>query len=101
VINLLPDNTENYLGNEAALVETLGMTYIHIPVDFDRFVDCMQSTSTQKGWVHCAANARVSAFIYRYRRNVLGDNVQSARQALNTIWQPFGVWKTFIDYPSG
>jgi protein tyrosine phosphatase (PTP) superfamily phosphohydrolase (DUF442 family) len=105
VINLLPDNTENYLANEADLVEQLGMAYIHIPVDFkgpthadfERFANCMQATSGQKVWVHCAANMRVSAFAYKYRRDVLGENAQGARPDLDKIWQPFGVWKTFID----
>jgi uncharacterized protein (TIGR01244 family) len=105
VINLLPNNTENYLEDEADLVERLGMEYVHIPVDFknptstdfDRFADAMKAASSQKVWVHCAANMRVSAFIYKYRRDVLGENAQGARPDLDKIWQPFGVWKTFID----
>jgi uncharacterized protein (TIGR01244 family) len=105
VINLLPNNTENYLEDEADLVERLGMDYVHIPVDFknptsadfDRFAEAMKAASSQKVWVHCAANMRVSAFIYKYRRDILCDDAQAARQNLDQIWQPFGVWKTFID----
>lgn len=77
---------------------------MHIPVDFSKpteqnftdFVSSMQAASAQKTWVHCAANMRVSAFIYRYRCDVLGENKSTAKQALKQIWEPVGVWKTFI-----
>ena len=97
VINLLPHDTENSLKNEAAL------RYIHIPVrytpteeNFTEFVRSMQAVSEEKVWVHCAANARVSAFLYRYRCAVLGEDEVTAKEDLKQIWEPFGVWKKFI-----
>jgi hypothetical protein len=46
--------------------------------------------------VHCIANYRVSAFFYRYRRDVLRIDEARARFAMNVVWQPDGVWKIFV-----
>jgi protein tyrosine phosphatase (PTP) superfamily phosphohydrolase (DUF442 family) len=78
VINLAPHSAENAIADEAACVTDLGMTYVHIPVDFKNptqqdfatFVDAMKQHTHEKVWVHCAANMRVSAFVYRYRVEV-------------------------------
>jgi len=105
VINLAPSSVlENSLQTERSLLASLDMQYIHIPVDFsnptehnfERFVSSMQAHSNQKVWVHCAANARVSAFVYKYRCVVLGDDKQKAEEDLKKIWEPWGVWKAFI-----
>jgi hypothetical protein len=42
--------------------------------------------------VHCIANYRVSAFFYRYSRNVLGMDETQARGEMEAIWLPEGVW---------
>ncbi len=110
VINLAPyELIENPLKDEEAIVIQLGMRYIHIPVnffnptkkDFDTFVKAMKSASGEKIWVHCAANARASAFSYKYRCSALGVDEQTAIWDLREIWEPFGVWKKFLfdDYP--
>ena len=104
VINLAPHDAENALANEATLVTELGLDYIHIPVDFScptekdfqQFVSAMSTCSGVRLWVHCAANMRVSAFVYRYRCDVQGMNRQEARSDLRRIWEPFGVWKKFV-----
>lgn len=105
VINLAPTSmVENSVIDEAAILEKLGMTYVHIPVDFKNpkehdfqlFVSALNDASEQKVWVHCAANMRVSALTYRYRCEVLGEPKVSAEAALHKIWQPMGVWKEYI-----
>ncbi len=104
VINLAPHNVENSLANEAGVLSALGINYLHIPVDFgnptvdnfSEFSSFLKSLENQKVWVHCAANMRVSAFIYRYRCTVLGEQRSSARKELSEIWEPFGVWKDFV-----
>ena len=105
VINLAPTSVlENSMKDEAALLAALDLEYIHIPVDFakptdsdfQRFVEAMRQRPKQKVWVHCAANMRVSAFIFRYRRSELGMTEPEARPDLEAIWRPFGVWKRFI-----
>lgn len=104
VINLLPAGSENALEGEADLLESLGVRYIHIPVDFrgpkpedfQLFVASMQAAADGKVWVHCAANARVSVFMHRYRCEVLGEDREAADKDLANIWQPYGVWKRFL-----
>ncbi|MEH6559460.1 MAG: protein tyrosine phosphatase family protein [Oceanicoccus sp.] len=104
IINLAPHNIENSIDDEASTLSALGLNYIHIPVDFqnptdsdfDTFVDAIQSTTNEKVWVHCAANMRASAFIYRYRCSVMKEEESTARQDIEKIWQPFGVWKKFL-----
>lgn len=104
VINLAPSHAENAIENEADIVTRLGMHYVHIPVDFkqpsaedfEHFCQAMLQATTQKVWVHCAANMRVSAFVYKYRRDVLEEDEARIRRDLHLIWQPYGVWKQFI-----
>ena len=105
VINLAPNSVlENAIVNERETLDKLGVDYIHTAVDFknptdqdfDSFVQNIRANSGKKIWVHCAANMRVSAFTYRYRTQVLGLDQQTARQDLDKIWAPFGVWKKFI-----
>lgn len=104
VINLAPHNAENALDDEAEVLVALGLGYTHIPVDFtnptqadfEEFCVQMETKQGRKLWVHCAANMRVSAFIYRYRCEVQGEDQRTAREDLSRIWEPFGVWKDFV-----
>jgi len=47
--------------------------------------------------VHCIANYRVSAFFYRYRRDVLGENEDAARREMEQVWTPNEVWSAFVE----
>jgi len=46
--------------------------------------------------VHCIANARVSAFFYRYRRDVLSMDETQARAEMEAVWQPNAIWAAFV-----
>ena len=104
VINLAPHDAENALPDEAETLRSLGLEYIHIPVNFshpserkfEMFTETMQRYRGKRIWVHCAANMRVSAFIYRYRIAVLGQERSQAEKDLHKIWKPYGAWKAFI-----
>lgn len=104
IINLAPHHAENAIPNEQQIVEGLGLDYVHIPVDFERpreedfqrFCAAMDDASHRKVFVHCAANMRVSAFLYRYRTQVLGESAEVAGSDLEKIWKPFGAWETFL-----
>lgn len=104
LINLAPHNAENALTNEAQLLADLGIEYTHIPVDFqnptdqdfDEFVNAMSRLADYPVWIHCAANMRVSAFMFRYRCGVLGETPEIASKDLHRIWKPFGAWKGFL-----
>lgn len=107
VINLALHTHAKALPDEAASVTSLGMTYIHIPVefdhpseaDFDRFCTVMAELGQTPVHVHCIVNARVSAFFYRYRRDIMGIDEEQARSAMELIWRPTGVWAAFIGAP--
>ncbi len=104
VINLGPHSHVQALPDEAASVAALGMRYTYIPVDFAAptaddyatFVAAMGEAEAagRTVHVHCIVNARVSAFLYRYRRDAIGE--MAARAELESVWQPAGVWATFI-----
>lgn len=104
VINLGLHTHERALPDEASSVAALDMVYIHIPVDFanpteedfSSFVAAIEGLSQTCVHVHCIANMRVTAFLYRYLRDVLGRSEAEARQAMETVWQPGGVWAKFI-----
>lgn len=104
VINLALHTHERALKDEAGSVTALGMAYVHIPVEFDnpteddfaRFCDTMKAAGDAIVHVHCIVNARVSAFLYRYRRDVLGLDERSARAVMERVWRPGGVWAAFI-----
>ena len=88
-----------------ALPTSPGLNYVHIPVNFDepavadvdRFFKAMQANEGRRIFVHCAANMRVSAFMYLYRR--LKKNVPDAEalRDLHQIWIPNDTWAGLIE----
>ena len=106
VINLLPDTSEHAVANERDVVESQGIEYVHIPVDFKqptpsdflKFSRTLDRVHEKTVHVHCAANYRVSAFYSLY---LVSREVWSAEQAMEfirSIWQPteYPGWPDFI-----
>ena len=104
VINLALPTSENALPDEGATVESLDMEYINIPVNFNnptednfvRFCAVMQERVKEPIFVHCAANLRVSAFMYLYRRIKQNLSEEEAKVDLDKIWTPNRIWTQFI-----
>jgi protein tyrosine phosphatase (PTP) superfamily phosphohydrolase (DUF442 family) len=104
VINLALPTSDNALANEGSVVTGLGMAYVHIPVDFKAptsqdfhaFCGVMDAFAERRVFVHCAANMRVSAFVFLYRVLRRGVAVSEAERDLHAIWQPDEVWTRFI-----
>ena len=105
VINLaLHDDPRYSLPDEAGTVQSLGMRYVHIPVQFAAptesdllaFFAAMEKSTGEKVWVHCAANMRVSAFLGLYRVIRLRRSLQDAFAPMRTLWEPNAVWASFI-----
>ncbi len=104
IINLALPTSPDALEREGAIVTGLGMSYVHIPVDFTAptfrdfgaFCCVMAAFDGRRVFVHCAANMRVSAFTFLYR--VLCERVDIAEAArdLYAIWTPNEVWSRFI-----
>lgn len=107
VINLAPHDVKKAIPNEPELVESLGMQYINIPVNWGTptkdglnvFMDAMDANQDKKIHVHCEANFRASAFIAMYRVLRLGWKPEEALEIMHTIWDDdaYPVWKMFIE----
>ena len=96
VINLALPTSDNALANEGSVVTGLGMSYVHIPVDFKAptsqdfraFCRVMEAFDGRPVFVHCAANKRVSAFVFLYRVLCQRVTVPEAERDLHAMWQP-------------
>ena len=106
VINLAPNTTiEGKIVNEEGILKSNNISYIHIPVDFNnpldedfnKFVAALEQNKHKKIWVHCAANMRVSAFVFKYRRDVLGLSPKNIEEDLEAIWVPNKTWSSFLE----
>ena len=107
VINLALTTSPGALPNEAEVVESLGMKYIHIPVEWnnptrqnlDDFFSAMDQHKEDKMLVHCQANYRASSFIMLYRVLRLGWKKEEAIPVMEKMWNPedFPVWQKFIE----
>lgn len=104
VINLALPTSDNAIANEGSIVTSLGMAYVHIPVnfenptarDFQMFRRVLDSFAAHPVFVHCAANKRVSAFVFLYRVLAQGMPTAAAERDLLAIWQPDPIWRQFI-----
>ena len=105
VINLAMGNTPRDLPNEPQLLADNGFDYVHIPVvfeqptddDLNQFFEAMDNNQDKKCFVHCIANARVSAFVMLYRVLRQGVPFEEANAAMRQIWDPNPTWQAFID----
>ncbi len=107
VVNLATERSEGVLQNEQELVQTRGMQYIHIPVEWDRptrqnlddFMNAMDAHIDDNVLVHCQANFRATGFVTLYRVLRLGWKKEDAFQDLRKIWNPekYPIWQKFID----
>ena len=107
VINLALRTSPKALADEDKIVESLGMEYIHIPVEWDNptqqnlqdFFNAMDAHKSQKLHVHCQANYRATAFIMLYRVLREGWKSDDAIPIMEKIWNPedFPIWQKFIE----
>jgi protein tyrosine phosphatase (PTP) superfamily phosphohydrolase (DUF442 family) len=106
VINLAPIDPRYSLHDEVGLVQSLGMIYHQIPVDwqhptdsdFAAFEGVMNALPAGKTLIHCAANFRVTAFYSLYALKHLGWSQARADAFRASIWQGSHepVWEAFI-----
>ena len=107
VVNLALVTSQGALPDEDSVVKSLGMKYIHIPVEWnnptqqnlDDFFAAMDEHKKEKMLVHCQANYRASCFIMLYRVLRLGWNKEDAIPVMEKMWNPedFPVWQEFIN----
>ena len=104
VIFLAFTNHQNALEHEDAIVKTLDMEFIHIPVeweapslaDFGAFVSAMQAPTQQRTLLHCEVNFRASVFGFLYQVIFESVPMDEAISLMHAIWIPNEVWEDFI-----
>ncbi|WP_066477060.1 MULTISPECIES: protein tyrosine phosphatase family protein [unclassified Sphingomonas] len=104
VVNLGMSDHPRAVAEEPTILDALGIGYTHIPVPFDApeeahyqaFRQAMVAHGGTPLHVHCIVNARVTAFLTRYRREELGMDDAAARAPMDSVWQPGGVWAEFV-----
>lgn len=95
VVNLAVADRERN-GEEGFRVASEGLTYVHIPVDWeaprladlDLFFDVMEANRGRKVFVHCFANMRASAFVYLWRTMMEGVPEEEALATMHEVWDP-------------
>ena len=107
IVNLAMHDSDNAIPEEADIVSSLGMKYIHIPVPFEaptsnhlkEFFNVMDSFEEKKVFVHCAVNARVSAFMHQYLTLKKKVSSEKATSPLLHQWLPKmdSNWKFIMD----
>jgi protein tyrosine phosphatase (PTP) superfamily phosphohydrolase (DUF442 family) len=105
VINLAMPHSEEAVPNEDWLVTEQGMSYVHLPVPWEKptrahlvqFFALMDAFQLERVFVHCIMNMRVAVFVYLYRVCRLMEDPDVARAAMLSIWQPYDAWQSLIE----
>jgi protein tyrosine phosphatase (PTP) superfamily phosphohydrolase (DUF442 family) len=92
------------IADEDVIVKDLGMSYLHVPVDweapepadFDTFASYMRQNPDAKTLLHCQVNARATAFSFLYRVIYQEVPIAAAKADMNSVWQPNETWRDFI-----
>lgn len=104
VINLGLADTEYAIPDEKQILESHGIHYIHIPVEFEapevkhyrEFSMILNTLQHKKVFIHCAANKRVSVFIALFLILERDQPYAQATAELESCWQPNATWREFI-----
>lgn len=96
VINLSLHDHPEALPDPPAQMAAAGLDYVHIPVPFDApeeshyaaFAAALGAAGDLPVHVHCIANWRVSAFLYRWHRDTCGMDESAARSLMEQQWSP-------------
>jgi len=104
VINLGLLDAEYSVPNEKELIESNGMQYIHIPVNFEtpeinkyfEFATCLKTLINKKVFIHCAANKRVSVFLALF--SIIEERIpyNKAIEELKLMWEPNDTWIEYM-----
>jgi hypothetical protein len=66
-------------------------------MDFELFVRVMKRRQTQKCFIHCAKNMRVSVFVYLWRRIYEEVAHDIAQRSIDAVWVPNDIWQLFLE----
>jgi len=105
IINLAMPDSDDALDDEAEVVRSLHMRYVHIPViweapsiaDVEKFFAALDKHQGQKIFIHCSANKRTAVFVFLYRVMKMQQPCTEAFPDVMKIWTPDARWTNFIE----
>lgn len=103
VVNLAPPTAQGAVAEERELLESSGVEYVNIPVDFrnptyedfERFSAALSRARVGQVLVHCQVNARASTFTFLYRVVHEGVAPAAAFELVKQAWTPIDLWAGF------
>lgn len=104
IVSISPVSTRNYLPEEAELVETLDMNFVHFPIDcsnlkqihYTTFNGIMKGLEGKKTFVHCGGNIKSSNLIHMYDVLEKGKDEAESAKILTKVQQPEEKWLKFF-----
>lgn len=101
VIYLAPLSVPDAVKNEAELLATQGIEFVHIPIPFgapteahfEQVSAALSRLKNKKVLVHCQVNMRASTMVFLYRVLRRNETAFTAYDAVAQIWSPQGPWK--------
>lgn len=104
IVSISPTSTRNYLPEEPELIESLGMHYIHFPIDcsnlqeiyYATFKGIMDSLEGKNVFIHCGGNIKTSNLIHMYQVLEQGLDEQESLKVLKKIQQPEEKWFSYF-----
>ncbi len=105
VVNLAMLDSDYALPDERAVVESLHMDFVHIPVPFAaptvahfvQFEAELLARPERHVLVHCALNWRASSFAALFAERHLGWSRQQADELRAALWSPNDVWTAWTN----
>lgn len=105
VINLAPPTVQGAVADERELLESSGVEYVNIPVDFrnptyedfETFSAALEGARNGQVLVHCQVNARASTFTFLYRVVHEGVAPADAYELIKRVWTPVEPWARFAE----
>lgn len=105
VINLAPGNTPDAINDEAQILQSQGIEFVHVPIPWQSpEAEHLQATAAaltrllgKKVLVHCQMNMRASAITFLYRTIYANETPAVAWIDLKRVWTPNEQWMKFID----
>jgi protein tyrosine phosphatase (PTP) superfamily phosphohydrolase (DUF442 family) len=105
VISLAPGNTRDAVPDQAEVLASQGVEFVHIPIPWqapeakhlEAMAAAMQRLKGQKVLVHCQMNMRASAVTFLYRAIYEKEDPAKAWGDVKPVWTPTDQWAEFID----
>jgi protein tyrosine phosphatase (PTP) superfamily phosphohydrolase (DUF442 family) len=109
VISLAPGNTPDAVADQAEILKSQGVEFVHIPIPWqkpeakhlDAMAAAMQRLKGKKVLVHCQMNMRASAVTFLYRTIYEKADPAQAWGDVKALWTPTEQWAGFIDAQLG